>query len=344
LADLLAAQVRRATEDIAKINDRTRLLSFNARIEAARAGGSAALAFGVVASAIRDLSEKTSVVADGMASDTRDAIGELTRISKTLATHVRGTRLSDLALTNIELIDRNLYERSCDVRWWATDSSMVDALAAKTPDAYRFCSERLGVILNSYTVYLDLVVCDLAGTVVANGRPRRYPSTGMSCAGAPWFTAALATSSGEEFGFQGLHESPLVDGQRALVYSCCVRENGDAHGAPRGVLGILFDWDALAQTIVHDTPLPPDEKARTRVCIVDDAGLVLADTRGRALRETIPVADLAAVFRQKKGFTQARYEGVPCCIAHAASPGYETYATGWHALILQAEAGGANRP
>ena len=30
-------------------------------------------------------------------------------------------------LTNIDLIDRNLYERSCDVRWWATDSSVVDA-------------------------------------------------------------------------------------------------------------------------------------------------------------------------------------------------------------------------
>ena len=24
------------------------------------------------------------------------------------------------------------------------------------------------------------------------------------------------------------------------------------------------------------------------------------------------------------------------CVAHAASPGYETYATGWHSLILQA--------
>ena len=31
----------------------------------------------------------------------------------------------------IDLIDRNLYERTCDVRWWATDSAMVAAAAEK---------------------------------------------------------------------------------------------------------------------------------------------------------------------------------------------------------------------
>ena len=29
-------------------------------------------------------------------------------------------------------------------------------------------------------------------------------------------------------------------------------------------------------------------------------------------------------------------QGRAYCIAHAASPGYETYRTGWHSLILQA--------
>ena len=37
-----------------------------------------------------------------------------------------GDRLIEIA--GVEIIDRNLYERSCDVRWWATDSAVVDAL------------------------------------------------------------------------------------------------------------------------------------------------------------------------------------------------------------------------
>ena len=37
----------------------------------------------------------------------------------------------DLALNAIEFIDRNLYERTCDVRWWATDSAVVDCVALR---------------------------------------------------------------------------------------------------------------------------------------------------------------------------------------------------------------------
>ena len=36
----------------------------------------------------------------------------------------------DLSLNAIELIDRNLYERTCDVRWWATNSAVVDCAAS----------------------------------------------------------------------------------------------------------------------------------------------------------------------------------------------------------------------
>ena len=41
----------------------------------------------------------------------------------------RGERMVDLALNAVELIDRNLYERTCDVRWWATDSAVVACVA-----------------------------------------------------------------------------------------------------------------------------------------------------------------------------------------------------------------------
>ena len=335
VADQLVVRMRQSSGAIAKINSQTRMLSFNAQIEAARAGGTAGAAFGVVASAIRDLSDKTASVSEDLSRETAQANESLQRIIKTLATNVRGTRLSDLALTNIDLIDRNLYERSCDVRWWATDSSGVDALTKKTPEAYQYCSHRFGVILNSYTVYYDLVLCDLDGKIVANGRPGQYRSVGMSCASDPWFQEALATHSGEEFGFQSVHASPLVTGQRVLTYSCCVREGGDVTGKPLGVLGILFHWDALAQTIVHNTPLVPDEKLTTRVCIVDEGGRVLADTQGRQLQETLLLPDWPRLKTVKKGFVTTVFDGRECCIGHAASPGYETYATGWHSLLIQ---------
>ncbi|MFK5283867.1 hypothetical protein ACI3PL_30250, partial [Lacticaseibacillus paracasei] len=74
---------------------------------------------------------------------------------------------------------RNLYERTCDVRWWATDSAIVNALHELDGPTAAYASQRLRVILNAYTVYHDLVICDREGKVIANGRPDIYGSVGQ---------------------------------------------------------------------------------------------------------------------------------------------------------------------
>jgi len=194
----------------------------------------------------------------------------------------------------------------------------------------------MGVILDSYTVYYDLVVCDLNGKVVANGRPDRYRSIGTNQATATWFQSALATRDGTQFGFQSVHRSPsLAGGEFILVYSCAIREEGKVNGHPIGVLGIVFNWESLAQTIVRNTQISATEKSSTRVCMVDDSGLVLADTSNRLVAEKLELPDQSNIFRQKKSFCMVNYQGRPHIIAHALSPGFETYATGWHSLVIQ---------
>ena len=281
---------------------------------------------------MQSLSEKTSGVANELATKTKQSIAELSDI---IGTSVRGTRLSDIALTNIDLIDRNLYERSCDVRWWATDSSVVDALTQRTPEAYEFASHRLGVILNSYTVYVDLVLADLEGKIVANGRPGQFKSIGRSVADQDWFVAAQRTKSGEEFGFQTAHRSELIDRQPALVYSCGVREGGLANGRLIGVLGIIFNWEALAQTIMKAVPLAAAEKADSRCAIIDALGHVLADSFDKHLVDTLDLSAIPDVFTRKKGFFVTHYQGRDCCIGYAKAPGFETYTTGWYSLLIQ---------
>ena len=278
LSDSLLKQLRQALQKIDEINRITRIISMNARIEAVRIGA-AGRSFGVIAEEMDTLSRRVSDAAqeiDRMADRTSTDLRE--RLDR-LQTDVRRTRLTDLALANIDLIDRNLYERSCDVRWWATDAAVVAATQDPNPAALAHASQRLGQILDSYTVYFDLVLADLDGTVIANGRPRQYRSVGQSVAQQAWFQSAMATASGEEFGFQSMHASPLAGGERVLVYACTVRQDGRVTGRPLGVLGIVFRWDALAQTIVERTPLSEAEWRRSRVCIVDGQGLLLADTQ-----------------------------------------------------------------
>ena len=326
--------MNRTISAIDTVNDQIRVLALNARIEAARAG-EAGKAFNIVAMEIAGLSNTSAKVVANLKKRSGRTLARIGKASRAMSTAFNGTRLSDLALMNIDLIDRNLYERSCDVRWWATDASLVDALTKKTPEAQQFACRRMGVILNSYTVYYDLVLCDLQGRIIANGRPEQYRSQGTEHRGTAWFETALATRSGAEFGFQSVHRSPLVNDRFSLVYSCCVRENGDEHGRPIGVLGIVFNWEALAQTIVKGVSLTEEEKQHTRVCIVDETGRVLADSSDRILGETIEFGERGRLFASKKDYTVSQIGEQTCCIAHASSPGFETYATGWHSLLIQ---------
>ena len=174
----------------------------------------------------------------------------------------------------------------------------------------------------------------MIGRILANGRPRQYASVGADVADAPWFQSAMRTRSGEDYGVQSVPASPLAGGERAMVYACTVRQGGRVDGAPLAVLGIVFRWDALAQTIVERTPLSEAEWRRSRVCIVDGQGQLLADTQaGGAARLEFPGRD--ALFAQPRGAAERIVDGQMQCLAHAASPGYETYRTGWHCVIVQ---------
>jgi len=335
LAESVAVHFKQAVGEIERINLQTKILSFNAQIESARAGD-IGNAFGVVAKEMVNLSEQTTEVTHKLATETQGSVNSLNQIIALLGQEIRGTRLSDLAMTNIDVIDRNLYERSCDVRWWATDGSAVDALTKNTPSAREHACQRLGVILDSYTVYFDIVLCDLDGRVIANGRKSKYQSIGSSQKDTDWFQAAVQTRDGTQFGFQSVHRSnTLANRQHILVYSCGVRQNGDAKGKLIGVLGIVFNWEALGQTVACGTLLSPAEKACTRVCIVDGNGLVLADSEKRIIEDTLALPEQAALFATKKGHVTVKYKGEPTLVAHALSPGFETYSTGWHSLIIQ---------
>ncbi len=331
----LRERISGSIQDIGTITLQSRVLSINAQIEAARAGESGK-SFAIVGQEMVTFSNRIQSAAKSLELDSQTLVMELSEISRVLATRVRGTRLSDLALTNIDLIDRNLYERSCDCRWWATDGAMVSALEnADDEGVVAHASERLGVILKAYTVYFDIVLADLDGTIIANGRPADYASVGMAQGHAPWFKSAMATGSGDEFGFQSVHESALVGGKRVLVYSCKVCRGGSASAEPIGALGVIFNWDGLAQKIMHETPIEPEKKALTRVCIVDDGGNVLADSEDRILKEKLEVPDRDGLFKEAKTCRSTALGRTECLIAHAQSPGFETYKTGWHSVIIE---------
>lgn len=327
----LAYEVSRVTEEkidlIESVMRQTNLLAINARIEAARAGASGA-AFAVVAQEMGAVASDISRISKDLRAAISSNIDQLEKVGSELVIGFRGARYTDLALNAIEIIDRNLYERSCDVRWWATDSAVVGAVESRTHETCAHAASRLETILRSYTVYIDLWIADASGRVVATGRPRRYPKAmGLDVSRTEWFRNAMATRSGDDFVVSDIESNPALDSAAVATYATAIRQGGQSDGRPIGALGIFFDWAPQAETVVKGVGLSDEERASCRVMLLD------ADHR------VIAASDDAGLLRERYGLEAKRgdrsyFVDGNRLVAYALTPGYETYkGLGWYGVI-----------
>ena len=240
----------------------TKLLALNAVIEAARAG-EAGRSFGVVANEVQRLAAQAAQTAESFQSKVEHRIGT----SRRLVDALEGARLVDLAESMVQLIVRNLYERTADVRWWATDASLWQALDDPHPENIALATERLGVIHRYYTVYSDLVLVDARGRAVATANPAyRARVHTIDYFTAAWFQAAVALASGDDYVADEVRQSRSQAGRQVLIYGTAVRERGMTRGRTLGALGVYFDWEAQGASIVKEMALAPPNRHAPRSC------------------------------------------------------------------------------
>ena len=316
------------TKAIQHITNQMKMLALNALIESSRAGAQGA-GFAVVAQEVRNVGQQVELIARDLESELTKRTGNLMQSIEQMTERSRGERMVDLSLNAIELIDRNLYERTCDVRWWATDSAVVDCVAAPDAAVVSHASERMAVILGAYTVYLDLWLCDLDGKVIANGRADRFNVIGQNVAATKWFREARGPRSGDDYVAGDVERQPLLGDAQVATYCASVRADGKANGKPLGVLAIHFDWESQARAIVQGVRVGAADRAR--VLLVDSNFLVIAASDGQGLlTERVPL-DLQG---RRSGFYHDRSGAL---VAFHATPGYETYkGLGWYGVIMGA--------
>ena len=331
---LIMSTIQRDVQGFAKsseaIASQTQLLALNATIEAARAG-EAGKGFAVVASEVKTLARQAAANSEDMRTVVLARIKHALDISDTLVKDLEGSRNVDMAQTLVQLIVRNLYERTADVRWWATDDAFCRALQDPTPERFARAGDRLAVINRFYSVYLDLVLLDLDGRVVAASAADRFHHViGHDYAAAPWFKKAIATASGDDYVVDDITTDAAHDGAPVALYATAVREEGEIGGKVVGALGVFFDWGAQSHTIVCDEPtFSPEEWSRTRVLLLDAQHRIIAASDGADLYRTYPLETQG----QTKGSTVTRDGRV---VAFAQTIGYEAYdGLGWIGVVEQ---------
>lgn len=321
----LSMRIERITSakihEIKQITLETRLLSLNAAIEAAHVG-EVGRGFAVVASRVREVSDRVEALANSLQEELHDVGSSMQQALQ----RSRGQRLADMALNVIETIDRNLYERTCDVRWWATDVAVQSLVDEPTEARVAHTRQRLGVILGAYTVYLDIWAIDPSGRVLCNGRADAYPKAqGHNVSGQAWFREALAGRGLEAYAAGDVQPVAALDNAKCAIYAAAIHADPECLDTPRGVLAVFFDWGKQAAAVVNGIRVSEDEAANVRCMVVDARQRVIA-----ANADDVPEV-LTLPSDRSDGF----YTDEGQLVGFARTPGYETYkGLGWYGVVI----------
>ena len=328
IKDIIGGIEKRIEDHIStnqRITSQIKLLSLNATIEAARAGN-AGREFAVVASEVKTLA--------GQASSTSKELGTIRSETSELQRRFvekECQRLSEMALTLVQFVVRNLYERTADVRWWATDDALVHCLESLDQTSIHHAVERLALINRYYSVYLNLVLVGTDGQIIACSQPTKFPRvTGTNISRLPWFRKAIATTSGDQYVVDDIFRASLHDNRLVAVYGAAVRQDGNIHGKVVGVLGVVFDWEDQAKTVVQKEPsLSENEWKRSRVMLLDQNMRIIAASDNNEI--------LSPFVLDHKGQHKGHYfNDNHEVIAFAKTLGYQEYdGLGWYGVIVQ---------
>lgn len=313
-----------------KIASQTNLLALNATIEAARAG-EYGKGFAVVASEVKNLANQATNNSKELRTKVLSQIVSQTEELSHFFRERDCQRLTEMAQTLVQLIVRNLYERTADVRWWATDEAFYRCMEEITEENCSHAIKRLSIINRFYSVYMNLLLVDTHGKVVAVSEPEKYRSAlGANVAGQRWFSSALATRSGDEYIADDIYTDALHNNLPVSVYSTAVRRGGEINGEVLGVIGVFFNWSEQSRCIVQDEPnLSKEEWERSRVLLLDARHRIIASSDGRDL--------LAPFALECQNRTKGYYiDGSGNVVAFAKTLGYQEYdGLGWWGVIIQ---------
>ncbi|WP_229205557.1 MULTISPECIES: chemotaxis protein CheW [unclassified Duganella] len=187
---------------------------------------------------------------------------------------VLASSLSEAGLTSqllVDMLDRNLYERANDCRWWAQSAQLRRGLAQPSADQAAAMTEVLRHINRLYTVYARLFVYDRSGRILASTGDQQAVG---QCIDGDTLGRVCALRSALDHYAEPFAPSPLYGGAATYTYHAAIRHPAQSASVIGGI-GIVFDAQPeLLNMLVSGVA----GRENMRACFVTPDGRVLSST------------------------------------------------------------------
>ena len=162
--------------------------------------------------------------------------------------------LSSLA---IDIMDRNLYERANDCRWWALTSYFREAFDDynSLPDKKEEITSILHCINGLYTIYTNILVFDKNAKVIAVSN-KNYEYLIGKILTQEWVEKTLRLSDTSKYSVSKFEKSALYNNESTYIYSSAIRSFNDEKKITGGI-AVIFDSTPQFNSML-DECLPKD--------------------------------------------------------------------------------------
>lgn len=242
--------------------------------------------------------------------------------------------ISFLAKLAMDIMDRNLYERANDCRWWALNAQFRNTLSENktlsTTQRGDF-NKTLKNINALYTVYQQLVIFNKEGTLVALSNEKDNSLIGKNFINSSGIKDSLTAQTHQEYSVSHFEKSPFYDQKPTYLYYAAISNPDNKKVENVGSVGVVFDAEPEFKAILMDF-LPRDGKGH----ILKDSFAAFIDAQSRVISITDnPFSfEVGSVLNLEKhlnnatqpnGSFQMEIQHIAYIVGYQVSQGYREY-------------------
>ena len=226
---------------------------------------------------------------------------------------VSSSKLS--TLFSIDLMDRNLYERANDCRWWALTPAFQSELLEENPNS-QYLQNILKDINDLYTVYSDILLYNKKGEIIAASSDQSLLGTMITGTAV---SKTLSNKNSQSYFVSDFTPSPYYHDKPTYIYHASIVNNDHTLGG----IALIFDSQAEFQAILEDS-IPQENEGFFIFC---DADKKVISSTNPEIKPLDKLDDITLPkFSQKNTIQEfTRYKDKNYLVTLTPSKGYREY-------------------
>ncbi|MDG6773682.1 hypothetical protein QCB45_05005 [Thiomicrorhabdus sp. ZW0627] len=242
------------------------------------------------------------------------------------------------ATLGVEVMDRNLYERANDCRWWALNSTFRKVLTKQnetheiSADETRSLCDILSYINKLYTVYTNIMLYDRQGRILAVSNPAENELIGTIIPRPTDTSRCMGLKDTQEYVVSDFHKTELYGGDYTYIYHAAVKDWNDMD---RNVGGIALVFDSKPQ---FEAMLKETQPKYINQVINDTTFSAFVDRFGNVISSTLPELEVGTLLEVPKEVLEAdngvsdtvywEWSDRPYLLGYRVGEGYREYKNG----------------